>query len=124
LPLAREEPGAFEHDVDLEILPRQFRRIALCAHEDAIAVHDNMIAIHRDRGRKLAVRAVVLGEMRVGLRVTEVVDRHELQLMLAAAFIVGTQNIASNAPVSVDCHSNRHCQLLIRTTYKPPTHAS
>ena len=51
---------------------------------------------------KLPVRGVVLQQVRVGLRVAQVVDRDELQLVLLAAFVVGAQHHAPDAAESVD----------------------
>ena len=106
--LAGEKPRAFEHHVDLEILPRQLGRIALGADLDAIAVHHHGIAFHGDRPREFSVRGVVARQMRVGLRVAEVVDRDELQVVLFAAFIVRAQDVAADAAVTVDRYSNAH----------------
>src|SRR5439155_25049399 len=83
--LARKEPRALENHVDLEVLPRQLGRIALRADLDAIAVHDHRFTFPGDRSREFSVRGVVARQLRVGLRIAEVVDRGELKAVLLPA---------------------------------------
>jgi hypothetical protein len=83
--LAGEQARALEHDVDAELAPRQLRRIALGQHADAVAVDDHVVAVDFDLARELAVRRVVARQVRVGLRVAEVVDRDDLDLARAFA---------------------------------------
>src|SRR6266404_2471021 len=106
--LAGEEPGALEHDVHGEFLPRQFGRVPLRAYLDLVAVDDKEIAFDRNSARKLAVRRVVLGEMRIDLRITEVVDRDDLDVVFFTALVVGAQDVAADAPVAVDCNPDGH----------------
>src|SRR5438477_4591019 len=109
--LARKEAGALEHEIHTEIFPRQLRRIALGAHADAIAVHDEIAAFDADLAWKLAVHAVVAREMRVGLRVAEIVQRDELNIVLLAVLVVRPQDVPPDAPVTVDCHFDRHYRI-------------
>ena len=51
---------------------------------------------------------VVLGQVRVGLGVAEVVDRDDLDLLSATGFVQRTQNVAANATVTVDGDLNCH----------------
>ena len=76
--LGREKPRALEHDVDAERAPRQLGRIALREHLDAVAVDDHGIAVDLDGALEFAVHGVVARQVRVGLRVAEVVDRDDL----------------------------------------------
>src|SRR5438093_4974645 len=110
--LAGEKPGAFEHRIHLQVLPRQLGRVALRTHLDAVAVHDHRFAFHGDRSGEFSVRGVVASQMRVGLRIAEVVDGDELQVVLFPAFIVGAQDVAADAAVTVDSDSNGHTRLL------------
>ena len=107
LRLAREEAGAFHHEIDAERLPGQLGRVALGHDLDAVVVDDDAVAIHAHRRRKAPVRGVVLQQVGVGLRVAQVVDRDELQIVFFLAafthcFIVGPQHHASDAPKTVD----------------------
>ena len=85
LRFAREQPGALEHELDAELAPRQLRRIALGQHLDAIAVHDQRIAVDLHLAAELAVRGVVARQVGVGLRIAEIVERHDLDFLLAFA---------------------------------------
>src|SRR5204862_3140847 len=94
-----------------EILPRQLRRIALRTNADTIAVHDEVIAFDFDLARKLAVHGVIAREMRVGLGVAEIVQSDELNIVLLAVFVVRTQDVAPDAPVTVDCYLDCHSEI-------------
>jgi hypothetical protein len=107
-----EEPGAFEHHVDAELLPGQLRRILLRADANPVAVHDEVVAVHLHGAGKAAVRGVVLRQVRVGLRIAEVVERDDLQVMLLAALVMGAQDVAADAAVAVDGDFDGHALLL------------
>ncbi len=49
---------------------------------------------------------VVARQVGVGLRVAEIVDGDELQVVLFPVFIVGSQDVAADAAVTVDGNSN------------------
>ncbi len=106
--LAGEQAGALEHDVDLQVFPGQLGRIAFGAHLDPVAVYDHGLAFHRDRAGKFSVDGVVARQMRIGLRVAEVVDRDELQIVSLSAFIMSAQDVATYSSVPVDGDSNCH----------------
>src|SRR6266853_152726 len=65
-----------------------------------------------DRSGEFSVRGVVARQMRVGLRVAEIVDGDESQVVLFPALIVGAQDVAADAAVTVDGDSNGHARLL------------
>jgi hypothetical protein len=46
----------------------------------------------------------------VGVRVAEIVDRDDLDLVRPTGFIQGAQHIAPDASVTVDAHLDRHVQ--------------
>src|SRR6476660_6240925 len=115
LRLAREKAGAFHHEIDAKRFPRQLRRIAFGYDLDAVVVDDDAVAVHAYRRRKAPVRGVVLQQVGVGLRVAQVVDRHELQGVLLAAFIVGPQHHASDASKTVDRYLD-HPNMLLTTS--------
>jgi hypothetical protein len=54
------------------------------------------------------VGGVVAGQVRIGLRVAQIVDRDDLDVVALAAFVVCTQHIAADAPVTVDGNLDRH----------------
>src|SRR5690606_37116266 len=60
------------------------------------------VAFHRHLAGKASVRGVVLEQVRVGLRVAQVVDGDELQVVLPAAFVVRAQDVAADAAEAVD----------------------
>jgi hypothetical protein len=49
-----------------------------------------------------------LGQVRIGFRIAQVVDRDDLDLMVAAGFIQRTQNITADTAVAVDGNFHRH----------------
>ncbi len=69
-----EQAGAFEHDVDTELAPRQLGGIAFGEHLDTITVHNDIVAVDLDRARKIAVGCVVARQVRVGVCVAQVVQ--------------------------------------------------
>src|SRR5262249_14834793 len=111
--LRREETRALHHDVDAEFAPRQFSRVAVREHADLVAVYDEIFTVHRHFTREAAVRGVVLGQMRVGFGIAEVVDRHELEVVFLAVLIERAQRVSANPAIAVDCDANRHCYLLV-----------
>ena len=89
--LGGEEAGALQHDVDVQLAPRHFGRVALREHADLVAVDDHVVAVDFDGARELAVRGVVAGQVGVRLGVAEVVDGDDLDVVLLAAFVVSAQ---------------------------------
>ena len=75
-----EAAGGLDDDVDAELLPRQLGRVGLGGDADALAVDDERVVLDLDRPREHAVDGVVLEQVAQGLRVGEVVDRHELDV--------------------------------------------
>src|SRR6185295_12746245 len=88
--------------------PVDLRRVALREHLDLVAVDDDVLAFHADRAGELAVRRVVLREVRIRLRVAEVVHRDDLNLIGALRFIERAQDVAADASVTVDTYLDRH----------------
>src|SRR5690606_25256067 len=107
--LAGEKARAFQHDVHAQLAPGQGRGIAVGQHADLVAVDDHVVAVDGDRAGKLAMGGVETGQVGIGLGIAQVVDRHDLDVVLFTAFIVGPQNIAADAAITVDRHAYRHC---------------
>ncbi len=82
LGLVREDAGAFQRDHDAQSGVRQIGGVALGRDLDALAVDDQSVAIDRDLARPAAMHAVALEEQRIGLGIAQVVDRHQLEIMI------------------------------------------
>ena len=106
--LGGEEAGGLEHVFGADRGPVDLRRIALREHLDLVAVDDDRIAFDAHRARELAVRGVVLREVRVGLRIAEVVDRDDLDFVGALGFVERAQDVAADTSVTVDTYFDGH----------------
>ena len=106
--LGGEETRRLVHHVDAEISPRQFRRIALGTYLDPITIDDHVVPVDGNFPRKLPVHGVVLGQVGVGFRVAEIVDRNDADLIGSATLVQRAQDVASDASVTVDCNLNGH----------------
>ena len=116
LVLAREQPGALVHDIHPEFPPRQLRRVALGEDLDPVAVDHQRIALDLDLAGEAAVGGVVAGEMGVGLGVAEVVDRDDADLVGAPALVEGAEDVAADAPETVDAYLDRHVRFSMSVT--------
>src|SRR6266581_5389647 len=117
--LGREQPRAFEHDVDAERGPRQLGRVLLRKNLDAVPVHHHRIAVDLDLARELAVHRVVTGQVRVGLRAAEVVKRNDREIVAFPAFVMRAKDIAADAAIAVDRDFDGHgCVLLEGLSHK------
>src|SRR5690606_10662174 len=106
--LGGEQAGAFQHHVDPQVAPGQLGGITLGQHTDAVAVDHRGIAIGLDGAGDAAVGGVVAREVGVGLGVAQVVDRHDLEVVLLAVLVVGPKDIAANAAIAIDRHAYGH----------------
>ena len=100
--LAREKTRAFEHDVHAERAPRQLGRVAHREHLDAVAINDHRVAVDFDLVVEPPVRGVVTREVRVGLGIAQIVDGDDPDIVLTAALVVGAQDVAADAAVTID----------------------
>ena len=89
--------GGIAFGEDLDAVAR------IAAHGD-----DDGVAVGLDRAGELAVRRVVLREVRVRLRIAEVVDRDDLEIVLLASFVVRAKDVAADAAVAVDGDFDGH----------------
>jgi hypothetical protein len=82
--------------------------ITLREHADAIAVHHHRVTVDAYLARELAVGRVVARQVRVGVGITEIVDRDDLDFLCATALIKCAQHVAPDAPVTVDANLDCH----------------
>ena len=54
------------------------------------------------------MRRVVLGQVCVGFGIAKIIDRDDLDVVLFAALVMRTQNVAADAAIAVNCNANRH----------------
>ena len=101
-----EQAGRLEHHVDAERFPGQLRRIAHRQHLELVAVDRNRVALCLDAGVEVAQNRVVLQQMREGRGVGQVVDRHEIDVLVAER---GSHDIPADPaePVDADPHGHR-----------------
>lgn len=97
-----EQPGALEHHVDAQGLPRQFAGVADGADGDAVAVDGEAFVVGLDAGIEGAVDAVELEQVGVHRAVAQVVDGDDLQVLAVAVRVECAQDVASDAAESVD----------------------
>ena len=103
-----KQPRALEDHVDAELSPRQLGGVAFGEDLHAIAVDDDVAAVDFDRAVELAVSRVVARKVGIRLRVAEVIQCDDVELVSASILVDGTHDVASDAPVAVDadlyCH--------------------
>ena len=75
--------GAFERDVDAELLVRKLRRILDRGHLDLVAADMDEVAVDQDFMRKTPVHAVETQQVSVGLDRSQIVDRDDLDVLAA-----------------------------------------
>ena len=72
-------PGALEHEIHAERLPRQLRRVGNRCHLDRLPVHLEAFPGELHIGVEATVDGVVLEQMSQRLRVGDVVDRDDVE---------------------------------------------
>src|SRR5690606_23031958 len=102
-----EEARAFKHEVDAELLVRQLAGIALLGHRDVAAVDLDAVLVGGHRPGEAAMGAVVGEQQRVRLRIGEVVDRDQLEIVVGA-FEQRAGDEPPDASESVDRNLHRH----------------
>ncbi len=107
--LAGEEAGAFHRHVD--VAPGQVLGVADRGDADRAAAHVDRVAVDLHLAREAAVHAVEADEMGVGLDRAEIVDGDHLDVG-AARLDDGAQDVAPDAPETVDRDLDRHVALL------------
>ena len=107
LVLGGENAGAFQCDVDAEVLPRQLRGILERGDLDGAVADTDGIALHCHCAGETAVYAVVAQQMRVSLDRAEIVDADDFDI-LALCFGDGAQHVAADASEPVDGNTHSH----------------
>ena len=105
-----EDAGAFERDVDAELLPGQLGRVLDGGDLEFLIADGDLVAVDGHFMREAAVHAVIAEQMRVGLDRAEVVDGDDVDV-LAAGFVDRAQDVAADAAKSVDGNSDGHFSL-------------
>ncbi|MNO97982.1 hypothetical protein D3C76_897120 [compost metagenome] len=114
-----EGAAALQHDVHAQVGPGQLRRIADRRDDHAVAIYAETFGIVRDLAGEAPVHAVVLEQMGVDVRLAEVVDRHDLQVLAMAAGVQGSKDVAADAAETVDRQANGHgCRLFFMNVVK------
>src|SRR5690606_12739838 len=106
--LGSEDAGAFEHDVDAELLVRELARILDRRDLELLPVGRDHVALDLDLVRELAVHAVVAQQVGIGLDRTEIVDGDDLDIIVAVALDDGAQDVAADAAKAIDCDADGH----------------
>ena len=61
---------------------------------------------------------VVARQVCIGIRVAQIINGHDLDIVFLAALIVGAQHVAANSAIPINCNSNRHATFsLIKNVY-------
>ena len=107
-----EKASALEYHINAQLTPWNLRRIALGKHSNLVAVDDHVITVDCHSAGKLAVGGVVARQVRVGLWLTEIVDRNNLNIIFLTAFVVCAQYVAADSTVTVDGNLDGHGVLL------------
>jgi len=109
--LGGEDAGAFEHDLDTQLLVRQLGGVLDRRHLEGLVAGRDHVAIDGHFMGELAVHAVIAQQVRIGLDRTQIVDRHHFDVV-ATAFDDGPENVAADAAKTIDCDAYGHERLL------------
>src|SRR5690606_13533709 len=90
--------------------PRQVGRIAFLGQADALAVDHQGVAVYRDLAVEAAVHGVVLQHVGQVVRLQQVVDGDDLDVV-AEIRHRRTQDVAPDAAEAVDAYLDRHGML-------------
>src|SRR5262245_22177983 len=97
-----EAAGALEYEIDAELLPRQLLHVGDVRHRELAAIDAERFAQHLHGAWKLAMRAVVTGQVRKCVDVGQFVEGDDLECRGTVAFEIGAQHTAPNATQSID----------------------
>jgi hypothetical protein len=94
--------------INAQLTPGEFSRIPLGQNPDLIAIDNHVLAFDRDLSRKTAMNTIVLGEMGIDSRISEIVDSYDPQLVGASRFVQGSQYVAADPAIAVDANIYHH----------------
>ena len=106
--IGEEETGGFDDDFGADFVPLQSGRILLGGEADLLAVDDEEVAVDRDVVVEDAVDGVILQHVREVVRVEQVVDADDFDV-IREVFDGGTEHHAANSSESVDTDFDSHC---------------
>ena len=106
--LGSKKSGAFEHHVNAQLAPGQFGRIAIGEHAYAIAVHHQAVTVDHHAAIEATVHRIVARQVGIGLRVTQVVDGHDLHIVTSGRLVMSAQDVAADAAVAIDGDFDGH----------------
>ena len=102
----REDAGAFDHDVDAQIAPRESFRVTLAENSNLLAVDADATLGRLDRQRQLTHHRVVFEKVSHRFERPEVVHRDDLDIGLQLAG--SAKEVAPDTAESVDTHAYGH----------------
>jgi hypothetical protein len=105
---APEEARSLVDDIHAKFPPGQFGRVSFGENAHPVTVNHKVAAIDGNITRELAVGGVVLRSMGVGFRVTEIVDRNDLDFVGAARLVKRAHDVPADAAIAIDCNLNCH----------------
>jgi len=100
-----EEASGFDDDIRADGSPIDFGGIFYLENLEALAIHGDRVFGVGDFVRQVAEDRVVFQEVREGLRVRDVVDGDELNVLVVER---GAHDVASDAAEAVDAYLNGH----------------
>ncbi|GHA56917.1 hypothetical protein GCM10007086_33500 [Photobacterium aphoticum] len=100
--------GTVEHDVDIEILPREEMHVALMQDANTVTLtvlmgNKQVLLVMTDRLAKSAMACVILQKVSHSFRLSQLIDCHDLDLFRLSAFVQRSQHAASDAAKSINC---------------------
>jgi len=106
-----KEACGFDHDVDTELAPGQYSRVALCSEPNPVAVDDQAVRNRLNGAGKAAIDRVIGQQQPKALGREQIVDTYDLHL-IAIVLDNSLERLAPNAPKTVDTHFDHHIRLL------------
>lgn len=104
----KEKAGRLDHDIDADVAPGEIGRIAFRREADGFAVYDKIGAVNRDIAAEVSMHRVVLQHVGEIIRIEQIVDRHNLNVV-KLGFVGGrAEHHAPNPSKTVNCYPNRH----------------
>ena len=101
-----EDAGAFENDVDAEVSPRQFSRVANFHRLDFFAIDDQVLVVVLDRAVEATVNTVVLQQGCQRLVVGQVVNSDDFEDIRLRH--KNPEDHATNSTKSIDTNADCH----------------